>query len=323
MKAFCKQSASGRRLGTSKRPASRPAFTLIELLVVIAVIAILAALLLPALNRAKQAGYTATCKSNLRQCGVALQLYVGDHLYYPPYAFNETNTPWAQAGPLANPLFWYQRLEPYTKTKWPSLALPPNVPAGVGVVLPPDSVYVCPSYARLGGWFWEGSGAYAYNNVGFAGHPALGKQLGLGGVGGVQGGDVMLWAVETGDIRFVKADEVVQPSDMLAFGDAPLLYAPQASAPDPPLSGIADEGMWWGEPLYELGLDLSTWNFGAQTLPWVKRRHGGRWNVVFCNAHAENLRTAQLFDLRQDNVAKRWNRDNLPHPELQLPPFRP
>ena len=61
----------------------RAAFTLVELLVVIGIIALLLALLMPALGRARQQANSVACKSNLRQIGVLLRLYAENNRGWP------------------------------------------------------------------------------------------------------------------------------------------------------------------------------------------------------------------------------------------------
>src|SRR5579883_2765416 len=151
-------------------PGKRGGFTLIELLVVIGVIAILAALLFPALNRAKTAANSAACKSNLRQLILAMTLYTQQSSTYPYY------------------LSWPTELQSFLGSSWPE----PNI-SGTGnsytYLGPRSGVFVCPEYNHLrgsftylaGGQLGLGRGAYGYNASG------LGEVQGIDYGGGESG----------------------------------------------------------------------------------------------------------------------------------------
>ena len=112
---------------------SHAAFTLIELLVVIAVIALLAALLFPAFSRAKESGKGAVCISNLRQAGIALQLYVQDNNNRLPFMQDKSWTTTNEYSPpdlvLSNQLGNINVLR-CPSDKWPSTQAKPLPAAG-------------------------------------------------------------------------------------------------------------------------------------------------------------------------------------------------
>jgi prepilin-type N-terminal cleavage/methylation domain-containing protein/prepilin-type processing-associated H-X9-DG protein len=97
---------------------SRHAFTLIELLVVIAIIAILASMMLPALNAAKQKAVTTKCAAHLRQWGLAAQLYAADRDEIPRDGTDNGGQygvdTGRQEGPgsPADPFAWFNALPP-------------------------------------------------------------------------------------------------------------------------------------------------------------------------------------------------------------------
>src|SRR5437867_5288145 len=139
---------------SSTSDGHRRAFTLIELLVVVAVVGVLAATILPALSKAKQRSVQAGCMSNLKQIGIALQLFVND---------NEDNLPGpAFTGARASydknsstELIWY--IADYLDSQSPA-TVPVNKPVTA-------EVFVCPGYRRYwGGQSMEGRKCYLLND---------------------------------------------------------------------------------------------------------------------------------------------------------------
>jgi len=170
------------------------AFTLIELLVVIAVIAILAAMLLPALAQGKAQAQSTSCKNHLRQMSVAMSMYVQDARYYPHVIYQ--TTPSIDSG-----TFWVPLLQPYYPLDWTNRS------------------YHCPTYKGYiavpsgSAPYWSPYlGSYGYNGGGAGvGHPSDPQDLGLGFV-----------SSPPNRTPTIPDSRVLVPSDMIEFGE-PLL----------------------------------------------------------------------------------------------------
>ena len=181
--------------------SGRRALTLLELLVVVAIVSILAALLLPALSRAKAYARSTSCKNHLSQMGVALQMYVHDHEHRFPLSVNPYDPSLDQVVGAPNTRYWWAKLQP--------LSVDVDQPA-----------YHCPGYNGL----VRGEvsphapyGSYAYNERGSRGQhglplPRALKEFGLGPV-----------TYQHAPFPSVSEAQVKVPSQMFAIGESRFL----------------------------------------------------------------------------------------------------
>lgn len=248
--------------------------TWIELLVGIAVIALLAALLLPVLARARDTAHAAKCRSNLHQLGLALVMYVGDFRHYP----GMRPSPKMPAG------HWADYLGPYCASRWT------------------DPIFRCPAYRGMTLISADALpvGSYGYNANGVQ---WWFSDLGLSAI-----------TVNDGTTVPMPESRILHPAEMMAIGDANLYRIPghvlrdayQVSAPDS-ISGWALLDLTAqraaGEPVHPDSL---------RTTAAAQHRHHGRTQVVFCDGHVESPLNRRLFSAT-DEALRRWNNDHQPH----------
>ncbi|QDU38638.1 Type II secretion system protein G precursor [Maioricimonas rarisocia] len=192
--------------------ATRQGFTLIELLVVIAIIAILVALLLPAVQQAREAARRTQCKSHLKQIGIALHNYHDVSRSFPPFFIHRTGNATRIADPDkgAN---WLVFLLPYIDqaplyNQW-DFNIPANQNPGRSAEL---AVYKCPTDPFSSGNFCNyAGGEWARGNYGMNVSPcSFGVTNGAGPLGGIGGANhvARMRDIRDGTSNTVAVDEL-------------------------------------------------------------------------------------------------------------------
>jgi prepilin-type N-terminal cleavage/methylation domain-containing protein/prepilin-type processing-associated H-X9-DG protein len=258
----------------------RRAFTLIELLVVIAIIAILAALLLPVLSRAKARARAIQCTSNLRQIMLATKVYLDNH--------DGVMIPlWVEKGAPGWPDWTYDATT--FVVQWSDFLWWPDK-LRLDHYLPTPEIFNCPTLTRpaLDG---HGGSVSAVNSLGIGmNYPEYG------------------WLAPRAGFPFPvyttsKENQVASPSQSIVFADAGAISN----------AGETNADNWQEVPAtgcayFRVPSDTDRYSVGdSRSVP----RHSGQVNVAFFDGHVERERNRAIrYDLPRSDGAIQWARNN-------------
>jgi prepilin-type N-terminal cleavage/methylation domain-containing protein/prepilin-type processing-associated H-X9-DG protein len=144
-----KKSLAVFRNTTMRRMESRLGFTLVELLVVIAIIGVLVALLLPAVQAAREAARRSQCQNNMKQIGLAFHLFHDAKKKFPVAAVDFTSPPTGEITSSCH-TFLLPYLEESSAYSLYQFDKNWNHPANLAAIKTVVPTFICPSYGELG-----------------------------------------------------------------------------------------------------------------------------------------------------------------------------